>query len=352
MLSALRIVYLEKGTPGLATQQLPAAVVDPAQDIAMADHADETPDEKALQWFVRLRDGELDAAERAAFDGWLAASPDNARAWAELETIWRDLDRLAPGQARTVAAPSRRPVAGPRRWRSRLLAAAASLAVTIGLAGFLMQSNWLADYRTTAGQSRMIALADGSQIELAPASAIDVDLTASRRSIRLLSGQAFFTVARDPGRPFSVSARDGMVTALGTAFDVKLGLGSAVSVAVDESQVEVRVPGAAGVVVAEGQGVGYDGRTISPPAILEPGEIGDWRRGRLVFHDVRLAEAVADLERYGGGRIQILSGDAAQRRVTAVLDARDPAAALDMLAGGLGLRVVRPFRWLTLLLPI
>ena len=84
---------------------------------------------------------------------------------------------------------------------------------------------------------------------------------------------------------------------------------------------------------------------------LDPGEIGDWRRGRLVFHDVRLAEAVADLERYGGGRIGILSREAGQRRVTAVLDARDPARGLDMLAGGLGLRVVRPFAWLTLLLP-
>ncbi|HEV7256967.1 MAG TPA: FecR family protein [Bosea sp. (in: a-proteobacteria)] len=318
----------------------------------MEDQAEETPDETALQWFVRLRDGELDNAEREAFDDWLAASPDHAHAWAELETIWRDLDGVRPSEEPAVSGLPSRAIAKPRAWRPRLLGLAASLLVALGLAGFLMRPDWIADHRTVAGERRTIALADGSQVELAPASAIDVDLTATRRSIRLLSGQAFFTVARDPGRPFSVTARDGTVTALGTAFDVKLGLGSAVSVAVDESRVEVRVPGAAGVVVASGQGVGYDGRTISPPAALDPGEIGDWRRGRLVFHDVRLAEVVADLERYGGGRIQILSGDAAQRRVTAVLDARDPAAGLDMLAGGLGLRVVRPFSWLTLLLPV
>lgn len=318
----------------------------------MEDHAEESLDEKALYWFVRLRDGEVDAATRKAFDAWLVASPDHARAWTEVETLWRDLDRLAPAEKQAVAQlPTTTAVARLRRWRSHGLAVAAALVLAAGLAGFLTPTDWFADYRTATGERRVVTLADGSQVELAPASAIDVDLTSSRRTVELLSGQAFFTVAKDPARPFSVAARDGTVTALGTAFDVKLGLGSAVAVAVDESRVEVRVPGAAGVIVASGQGVGYDGKAISSPGPLDPGEIGDWRRGRLVFHDVRLAEAAADLERYGGGRIQILSGMAAQRRVTAVLDARDPAAGLDMLASGLGLRVVRPFGWLTLLLP-
>ncbi len=317
----------------------------------MADQAQETADEQALQWFVRLRDGETGAAARRDFDAWLAASPDHARAWAELETLWSDLDRLTPLKA-AEAAPVRPALpARPRRWRQVAFALAASLVLAAGIMGILARSDRFADFRTAAGERRIIALADGSQVELAPASAIDVDLTGSRRMIRLVSGQAFFTVAKDPARPFSVAARGGTVTALGTAFDVKLGLGSAVAVAVDESRVKVEVPGAAGVVVGQGQGVGYEGETISSPGPLDPGEIGDWRRGRLVFHDVRLAEAVADLERYGGGRIGILSREAGQRRVTAVLDARDPVAGLDMLAGGLGLRVVRPFAWLTLLLP-
>lgn len=318
----------------------------------MADQAEDKPDEQALQWFVRLRDSEADAVARRDFDVWLAESPDHARAWAELETLWGDLDRLTPPKV-VKTAPSIHMAlpARPRRWRQVALALAASLVLAAGIMGILAQSGRFSDFRTAAGERRMIALADGSQIELAPASAIDVDLTGSRRMIRLVSGQAFFTVAKDPARPFSVVARGGTVTALGTAFDVKLGLGSAVTVAVDESRVKVEVPGAAGVVVGQGQGLGYEGEAISPPGPLDPGEIGDWRRGRLVFHDVRLAEAVADLERYGGGRIGILSREAGQRRVTAVLDARDPAAGLDMLAGGLGLRVIRPFAWLTLLLP-
>lgn len=326
-------------------------MVDSAQDIAMEDHAEDTPDEKALQWFVRLRDGQVDLAERKAFATWLAASPDHRRAWAELETLWQDLDRLAPGDVPSPEQPVFPAKARKRRWRSHLLAIAASLVLAAGLAGFLAQPGWFADHQTAAGERRVVTLADGSQVELAPASAIDVDLTEARRTVRLLSGQAFFTVAKDSDRPFSVVARDGTVTALGTAFDVKLGLGSAVAVAVDENRVEVRIPGPASVIVSSGQGVDFDGRTMSSPSALDPGEIGDWRRGRLVFHNVPLAEAVADLERYGGDRIQILSGAAARKRVTAVLDVRDPAAALDMLAGGLGLRVVRPLRWLTLLLP-
>ncbi len=44
----------------------------------------------------------------------------------------------------------------------------------------------------------------------------------TRRTVRLLRGRAFFDVARDPDRPFTVEAGDARVTALGTAFAVSL----------------------------------------------------------------------------------------------------------------------------------
>ncbi|WP_163071616.1 FecR domain-containing protein, partial [Acinetobacter baumannii] len=45
---------------------------------------------------------------------------------------------------------------------------------------------------------------------------------AERRALRLLAGRARFEVAKDPRRPFAVTAGDRMVVATGTAFSIEL----------------------------------------------------------------------------------------------------------------------------------
>ena len=67
-------------------------------------------------------------------------------------------------------------------------------------------------------------------------------LNETERRIELLSGEAFFTVAKDPGRPFRVTANGTEAEALGTAFSVALQDNDA-RVAVTEHSVAVTVGG-------------------------------------------------------------------------------------------------------------
>lgn len=306
------------------------------------DTGPNTVDDDAVAWFVRLRDEESSEADRAAFAAWLKASPAHERAWRELEAVWGALDAVVvpkPAAAPNVvtnnlALRRRRPP-----WRPLAVAAMLLLAVTV--AWRLLPAGLLADHRTGIGERRVVALADGTRIELGPASAIDVDLSDARRAITLVAGEAFFTVAPDTARPFMVSAGQGQVAVLGTAFDVKIGQSETVSVVVTESKVAVSAAGSRAVGVSAGQEVSYDRNGVSAvrPADLDAAQA--WRQDQLVFHDAPLDTVLSELRRYRGGTIQLLGGEPGKRRITAVFDARRPDAALETIAHNLDLRLLR-----------
>src|SRR4029077_10931085 len=77
------------------------------------------------------------------------------------------------------------------------------------------------EFATQIGQRSSINLADGSIVVLNTASRIQVSFDARIRRVQLLSGQAWFEVAKNQVRPFIVEAGDRIVTAHGTAFDVR-----------------------------------------------------------------------------------------------------------------------------------
>src|SRR5690606_15687601 len=76
-------------------------------------------------------------------------------------------------------------------------------------------------YRTALGDLQEIPLADGSSATLGSDSRMRVSLSHGERRVDLLQGEAFFAVARDPGRPFVVHAGHRRVTVVGTRFDVR-----------------------------------------------------------------------------------------------------------------------------------
>ena len=65
-------------------------------------------------------------------------------------------------------------------------------------------------------------LHDGSIVELNKGAQISIRYSGDERRVDLLSGEAYFEVAKNPDRPFIVSARGIDVKAVGTAFNVRL----------------------------------------------------------------------------------------------------------------------------------
>lgn len=306
-------------------------------------------EDEALQWFVILRDEDVTEDDRQRFEQWLDADTEHKRAWLEVERVWEGLDLLSEKQA----LPSERPAIPaalhrPRRsstaagtprgvsWKHTMLAACLALALIASWQ--FIPVGMMADYRSGVSERQTVRLEDGSQIELGTSSAIDVNYNGERRTVKLLTGEAFFTVAKDSARPFVVQAGDGQVAVLGTAFNVKIEDG--VTVAVTHNTVEVSAAGDRKK-VNEGHLVHYDAAGLSPVKNADLETVQAWRHDQLVFNDAPLSQVIAELQRYRHGHIQLLSGEAGNLRVTAVFDTHRPDAALDTIAESLNLRVYR-----------
>jgi transmembrane sensor len=345
---------------------------DTELDRSVTDPQDrrESIEATAAQWVIRLGGGPLSPDERRALDRWVAEHPDHRMAFDDASSTWADLGRLrdAPDSlAGDVVSPPSRAAARlrapvrsrPRVWgQAGVLAAAVLLAVCLGIAWLGDPVTMLvADYRTAPAEIRTVALPDGSSVDLAPASAIALRFDDSERRIELLAGVAFVTAApmtQSEGRPFVVEAANGAARALGTQFMVDR-MPDAVRVLVTQHRVEVASISDAAkapetVVLSPGQSVRYDRRTgLGPVQDANPEHATAWRRGRLVFDRVSLAEVVAELNRYRHGRIVVADAALGNRTVSGVFDAARLDEALASIVREIGVRTVSVPPFLTLL---
>lgn len=103
-------------------------------------------------------------------------------------------------------------------------AAAIVMATGLGLIYWLMSgpSSQLMSYTTAAGEVLEVELEDGSWVTLNENSRLDVaeGFNQDTREV-VLSGIAFFDVARDENKPFIIDAGDSRVKVLGTSFLVR-----------------------------------------------------------------------------------------------------------------------------------
>ena len=289
--------------------------------------------EEALQWLVDLHAGDASEAQWDAYHAWGERSPAHQNATARAERLWQSL-----GSA--LGRPKARRRSGP------LL----GLVLALGMAGGgywqAQQAGWMADQRTAVGERRHMQLADGSQLELAPQTRFDIDLSGDRRVLRLYAGELFVQVAADKARPFEVQAADGTLRALGTGFDVRRD-GSRVQLVVTEHSVGVTRAGSAGqTVVKAGQSLTYDAQGVAAVRAVDAAAATAWRRDRLVFNARPLGEVLDELGRYHSGLLWVRDPALRNLPVTGLFDTRDLGAQLELLQQSLPIHV-RTLPWLT-----
>jgi transmembrane sensor len=319
--------------------------------LEMTDGEKRSAIDEAAEWYFKRDAGPLSGRDETAFRARLA-DPANRAAFAEIDRTWADLGLIArpaaPDMARS-AAPARIPVR--YALRRRVLAAAAVLVAVLALGYTLDVTTRLqADAYTARGESRSLTLDDGTNVALNTATAIAVDYSASARRVRLLQGEALFTVAKDAARPFTVLAAGGETRALGTAFAVREE-GQGATVTVLESRVGVSVPAGQppGAELSPGQAVSYSARGIGAIRAVDADGETAWRRGKLIFVDRPLGSVIAELNRYHAGRIQIANSAISGHLVSGVFDTKDPVRVLDAIESSLGLHSTRLTRYLILL---
>lgn len=315
----------------------------------------------ATAWFVRMSSDLVSEEDRRAFRAWLDRDPAHGAAYAEVQALWDELGQIPDtqlGRRRQSDAPRRggtRAVrVSPRRRLPHAVAAACLLGATaLGLWSLGGADGLTADYTTSVGETREVALADGSVAHLNTDTALAVDFTGVCRCVELLHGEAFFRVAPDAERPFRVTAGSGTSQALGTAFNVH-ETGAAVSVAVAEGEVRVyrdvaRTGDGAGVTLRGGEMARYRAEGEIEKRQVDLAALTGWRQGRLIFVDRRLREVVAELDRYRPGAIVFLDSAIADARFSGVFHLADTDAALAAIETTLPVDAVRLTPWLTLL---
>jgi transmembrane sensor len=347
-------------------------------------------DERMVRYIV----GECSPTESARTQEWIAADSARWERFRELERVWRASGREAARRWDAESAivelraalgspakregergveqrvesraahrePRRTPVAplnlgglrgsrgyGRRSWSGGVAKLAAAFAILlVGAVGWrAVAGRWpviaghdaevavpLQAVSTARGQRATITLSDGSRIVLGAGSSVKYarDFGARARRDVYLEGQAFFEVAHDTLRPFSVHTPRGVAEDLGTEF-VVTAYPDAAEMQVVVASGKVLLRGAA----PSGSASSTAREQSAPPLTLGPGELGtidssgalsrsrvadasqyfDWTKGELVFRGVPLREALPAIGRWYD--VNIVAGDTslASRRLVA-----------------------------------
>lgn len=285
------------------------------------DKAAEQRRAEAAQWFARLKTLPVSHGTLRDFFAWRQRK-SNAEAFVEAERFWNEAGNLGdrPAILRAVAAAeARRPAA--RRWRPLvLIPAAAVILVAIGI-GFVHLWGKQTMLQTGAGESRAVALDDGSRVELNTNTRLKVRYRPDGRQLALQSGEALFRVAHDPARPFIVTAGQITVTATGTQFDV-LRLDNRITVTLMQGHVIIRAPDGIAVALAPGQQWRWphDSQAVH---VVNATNVIAWTQGRIVFDNTLLADAIATVNRYATKPVTLDDPSMATQRISGTFEAGD-----------------------------
>jgi transmembrane sensor len=296
---------------------------------------------EASAWLARLQGPSRSAAAEAAFQSWLSADVRHAQAFGRVTDTWE----IIPGAALLRAATPAATTGGSRP--RMLLAVAASMALVALGAGIGWYKLHNPTYHTAIGELQTVALEDGTRITLNTDSKLVVSYSEAERHVRLDHGEALFEVAKQAQRPFIVQVGDQQVRALGTTFVIRRDANSD-AIALIEGRVEVspehRVhdgTDSGKTVLSPGERVTLRrnaARTLDRPNVAE---MTAWRSGEAMFDDVTLAQAIAEINRYGESHVQLDDPALAQLRISGVFSTRDPAEFAGTIAKLHGLNVER-----------
>ncbi len=281
-------------------------------------------DDQAIDWVARQAKGGLTPDEQAAFDAWYDADSRHQGAHLRAQGLWQSLDEVQV-DPEWLVEPIRRT---PRRAVSRrhLLLGVSGVAAAAAAGGWV----WLSrpkSLRTRLGEFRKVPLPDRSVASLNTDSHVEVAVTQDVRRVVLVKGEAWFAVAKDPGKPFVVEADDVRVKAVGTAFSVR------------------RKASGVEVIVTEGTVATWRQDLHAEPRLVKAGEAAfvstttpvidvsnsagaearlAWRDGNIVLQNDTLSDAVGEFNRYNSQKIVVADPALLDKRFVGVYHVDQP----------------------------
>jgi transmembrane sensor len=244
-------------------------------------------------------------------------SPDASAALARLHA------RMGEPTNKTVAVV--RPVS-----KFRWLSAAATVLLLITAGYLVFAGDGVTEILNTTDAPMAVALPDGTKVLLQEGATLSypVDYNDTDRHIEL-SGQAFFEVNKDHGRPFLVNTSETELRVTGTAFNLRID-GEELEVEVSEGSVELHREGQVVPVKAGECGLAIPGKKCT---LMEAENLNRhaWRTGTLSFDSVSLGLVLKTISNNFGMEITVPT--ACNFPVTGNFDGKNPVAVLETIAG-------------------
>ena len=271
--------------------------------------------EEAIRLLHRCLSGQASAAEQRAVQTWEATSEANRAEANAIRRVWAAAKPLPFPEAidldadfaalRAKQAARKVPVRKIRRF-SWMRVAAAVLVLCAAGALSTWYANRSAPWTETyaAAGVEQIELPDGTQVWLNQGTTLRYPTAFDDEARPVeLSGEAFFEVAKDAARPFTVESQNLVVRVLGTAFSVSEATADRpAGVVVREGKVRVRnADGTATVELTAHQTarLSADGQTLTTGTSAGLNELA-WQRGSLRFEEAPLRQALSDISRAYG----------------------------------------------------
>lgn len=156
---------------------------------------------------------------------------------------------------------------------------------------------------TLKGQKNNLKLGDGTLVKLNAGTRFRFpEKFQKNKRVVYLEGEAFFEVAEDANRPFTVISSNVSTTALGTSFNVKSGADN-IKVALVTGKVKVEDNTGSSLILAPNEMVIYAGGQVTKGKFDYNEEIA-WRDGSLYFNQKPLKDVFATLENWYGVEVE------------------------------------------------
>lgn len=328
--------------------------------------------EEACEWFVEFRSGVTSESTRKDFCAWLQQAPAHMAAYLDVAASWgqsgtfdvtahfpksaliaeaiRDDDKVLahPATAGTLAAQPRRD--SPRSAWKRV----GPLLIAAGMATVAVATGWVTwfyrypTYSTGIGEERLIELDDGSTLDLNASSRVRVHFTDRERDVALIAGQALFSVAKNPSRPFIVHTGSTLVRAVGTEFDVNRRARETIVtvvegvVAVADARMRTPTtdiplpPGLAApwlspVYVTAGEQLSVGSSKEQQPVHVDVAHAIAWTSRQLVFASTPLKTVVEEFNQHSRRKLVIADPALDAFEIDGVFSSADSTALLDFL---------------------
>lgn len=165
------------------------------------------------------------------------------------------------------------------------------------------------EYRTPPGVKSTLTLQDGSKVMLNSGSSIRYvkNFESTQRHL-YLEGEAYFEVAKDSLRPFSVITDGVRTTALGTAFNISAYEDEDINVSLVEGKVAVKLDVEATTQIALDKGERL--KVNSESGEMKKGQFDTeltlaWTKRKIIFQQVKMKDAIRVLENWYGVKFDL-----------------------------------------------